>query len=328
MNTNMHRRTLIQLSLAACAALACGLTWAQGFPSKPIRIIVPTSAGGGNDFIARTIAKKLEESLGWTMVVENKPGASGIIATDYVAKSAPDGYTILFNGPLLVQVAGLYKKLPFDPLKDFTPLTDVIRTPVWFAVNPAKVPVKSIKEFSELAQSAKRDDSYASVGPGSSHHLYAHALNEAAKLNMIHVPYKGGAPATIALVGGEVSALFIDFVSLKPYIADGRVRLLAVTGTKRSPLTPDVPTLSELGYGGFESYGWGALFLPSKTPPETVARLHAEVVKALQQPDVVEKYKNMGFEIGGTPQAQFATQVQGDHARWTKLIQRAGVSLD
>ena len=316
------------------AALAFAALWgpvpaqAQDYPKQPIKIIVPTSAGGGNDFIARTLAKKLEETPGWTMVVENKPGASGIIATDYVAKSAPDGYTLLFNGPLLVQVAGLYAKLPFDPLKDFTPLTDVIRTPLWFAVNPTRVSAKTLKEFSELAKGKTRDDSYASIGSGSSHHLYAFGLNEAANLHMIHVPYKGGAPATMALVGGEVSGLFIDYVSLKPYVADAKVRLLAVTGTKRSPLTPDVPTLSELGYTGFESYGWGGLFLPSKTPAEIVARLYAAVDKALQQPDVIAKFKDMGFEIGGTPQAQFATQVVGDHGRWTRLIKRAGVSLD
>ncbi len=323
-----RRALLVHWSIAACAAVASTLACAQAFPNKPVRIIVPTTAGGGNDFIARTIAKKLEETAGWTMVVENKPGASGIIATDFVAKSPPDGYTILFNGPLLVQVAGLYNKLPFDPLKDFTPLTDVIRTPLWFAVNPTRVPAKSLKEFSELTKAKTRDDSYASIGPGSSHHLYAFGLNEAAGLNMIHVPYKGGAPATVALVGGEVSGLFIDYVSLRPYVADGKVRLLAVTGTKRSPLTPDVPTLSELGYAGFESYGWGALFLPSKTPADIVARLYAEIDKVLQQPDVIGKFRDMGFEIGGTPPAQFASQVVGDHGRWTRLIKRAGVSLE
>ena len=328
MTLHNRRITLIQLALAGIGALAATVASGQTFPSRPIKIIVPTSAGGGNDFIARTIAKKLEDTLGWTVLVENKPGASGIIAADFVAKSAPDGHTILFNGPLMVQVAGLYKKLPFDPLKDFLPLTDVIRTPLWLAVNPIRVPVRSLKEFSGLAMASTRNDSYASPGPGSSHHLYGHAVNESAKLNMVHVPYKGGAPATVALIAGEVSAVFIDFVSLKPYVADGRARLLAVTGTNRSPLTPDVPTLAELGYAGFESYGWGGLFLPAKTAPEVVARLHVEVLKALQQPDVVDKFKNMGFEIGGNPQAQFAAQVLADHARWTQLIQRAGVSLD
>ena len=321
-------RLLAQLCLTALAMLADGAALAQAYPAKPIRIIVPTSAGGGNDFITRTVAKKLEDMLNWQVVVENKPGASGIIAADFVAKSAPDGYTVLFSGPLLVQAAGLHSKLPFDPLKDFTPLTDVIRTPLWFAVSAARVPARSLKEFSELAKTKGRDDSYGSIGPGSSHHLYAFGLNEAAGLNMIHVPYKGGAPAMVALVAGEISAVMLDFVSLKPYVANGKVNLLAVTGTKRSPLTPDVPTLSELGFAGFESYGWGGMFLPAKTPPDVVQRLEAEIGKVLQQADVISKFKDMGFEIGGTPQAQFTRQVAGDHERWTRLIKRAGVSLD
>ena len=327
--TITRRKTLLApLCVAACAALVGGSALAQAYPNKPIRMIVPTTAGGGNDYITRTVAKKLEELLNWQIVVENKVGASGIIATDYVAKAAPDGYTILFNGPLLVQAAGLYNKLPYDPLKDFTPLTDIIRTPLWFAVSTTRVQAKSLKEFSELTKAKTRDDSYGSIGPGSSHHLYANNLNDAAALNMIHVPYKGGAPAVMALVSGEISAVMLDLVSLKPYVANGKVRLLASTGTKRSALTPDVPTLSELGYPGFESYGWGAMFLPSKTPPDIVQRLETEIGKVLQQPDVIAKFKDMGFEIGGTPQAQFATQVAGDHDRWTRLIKKAGVTLD
>lgn len=323
-----RRSLLAQLAITGCAVLAAGTAFAQAYPGRPIKMVVPTTAGGGNDFITRTVAKKLEDMLGWQIVVENRPGASGIIATDYVAKSAPDGHTILFNGPLLVQAAGLYSKLPYDPLKDLIPLTDIIRTPLWFAVSTAKVPARSLKEFSELARAKTRDDSYGSIGQGSSHHLYAFNLNEAAGLNMIHVPYKGGAPAVIALVGGEISAVMLDLVSLKPHVASGKARLLGSTGTRRSPLTPDVPTFSELGYPGFESYGWGAMFLPSKTPPEIVQRLETEIGKVLQQPDVIAKFKDMGFEIGGTPQAQFAAQVAGDHDRWTRLIKKAGVTLD
>ena len=328
MTFTTRRALMAQVVLAGCAVLAAGPAAAQAYPNKPIRMIVPTSAGGGNDFITRTVAKKLEDMLGWTIIVENKPGASGIIATEFVAKSAPDGYTILFNGPLIVQAAGLYSKLPYDPIKDFTPLTDIIRTPLWFAVSTAKVPAKSIKEFSDLARPKTRDDSYGSIGPGSSHHLYMHNLNEAAGLNMIHVPYKGGAPAVLAVVAGEVSAVMLDLVSLKPHVASGKVRLLGSTGTRRSPLTPDVPTLLEQGYQGFESYGWGAMFLPSKTPTDIVQRLETEIGKVLQQPDVVAKFKDMGFEIGGTPQAQFATQVAGDLDRWVRLIKKAGVTLD
>lgn len=327
--TKTKRRTLLaRVVLATWAALAAGTTFAQDYPSKPIHMIVPTTAGGGNDFITRTVAKKLEETLNLQIVVENKPGASGIIAYEYVAKAPPDGHTILFTGALLLQAAGLYAKLPYDPLKDFIPLTDIIRTPLWFAVNAARVPAKSIKEFSELAKSKTRDDSYGSIGPGSGHHLYAFNLNQAAGLNMIHVPYKGGAPAMVALVGGEITAMMADMVSLKPHVASGKVRVLASTGTKRSPLTPDVPTLSELGYAGFESYGWGAMFVPAKTPPQIVRRLETEILKVLLQPDIIGKMKDMGFEMGGTPQAQFATQVVADYDRWINLIKKAGVTLD
>lgn len=330
MKFSNRRNILVQMTVAACATLTGGMVLGQSFPipNKPIRIIVPTTVGGGNDFIARTVAKKLSESMNVSVIVENKPGASTTIASDFVAKSAPDGHTILFNGPPLVQVATLFKKLPFDPLKDFIPLTDVIRTPLWFVVNPTKVPARTLAEFSDLAKDKGRADNYASVGAGTSLHLFGFGLNEAAKLNMLHVPYKGGAPAMVALVGGEVSSIFIDYATIKPFLPDGKVRMLAVTGTKRSPLTPDVPTLYELGFNGFEAYGWGALFLPAKTPTEIVAKLYSEVHKVLQQPDMIASMKNMAFEMGGTPQAEFAALVHTDHDKWAQLIKRSGVTLD
>lgn len=330
------RRKLLQgvgiaaMSLVASVPLLGKSAWAQDFPSKPIRIIVPTNAGGGNDFIARTIAKKLEESLKVSVVVENKPGASTIIASDFVAKAAPDGYTILFNGPPLIQVASLYKKVPFDPLNDFIPLTDIIRTPLWFVVNPERVPAKNIKEFSELvaSQPDRKQDTFASVGSGTSLHLFGHGLNEAAKLNMMHIPYKGGAPAILAVASGEVSSAFMDYATSRPYVEDGKIRFLAVTGTKRSPLTPEVPTLAESGFAGFESYGWGALFLPAKTPQPIVNKLYTEVDKAIQDPAVITSMKNMGFEMGGTPQAEFTALVKSDFQKWANLIKQSGVQLD
>lgn len=332
MNFKTRRKLLQRLGVAAGMPVLGKMAWAQTqtYPSRPIRIIVPTNAGGGNDFIARTVAKKLEESLKVSVIVENKPGASTIIASDLVANAAPDGYTMLFNGPPLVQVASLYKKVPFDPLKDFIPLTDVIRTPLWFVINPTRVPVQSLSEFTELVklQSQRQPDTYASVGSGTSLHLFGFGLNEAAKLNMTHIPYKGGVPAIVAVASGEVSSTFMDYATIRPYVEDGRVRLLAVTGTKRSPLTPTVPTLAELGYPGFESYGWGALFLPGKTPPDIVARLYAEVEKVVRQPDVIASMQSMGFEMGGTPQAEFTALVQSDYEKWAKLIKQSGVELD
>lgn len=325
---NRIRRLLALVLAAGSLGPWTGAAWAQAYPSKPLRIIVPTAAGGGNDVIARTIAEKMSASMGQPIVVENKVGASSVIANEFVARSAPDGYTILFNGPLIVQTAGLMSKLPYDPLTDFIPITEVIRTPLWLAVNAGKVSGRTVADYIAQAKAAPGNFPYASIGAGSSHHLYGHQFNEIAGLNLTHVPYKGGAPAIVAVVGGEVASVFLDYVSLKPHAESGKVRLLATTGTARSPLTPDVPTLSELGYRGFESYGWGAVFVPAKTPPAVVARLHAEVVKALAQPDVMAKFAGFGFEIGGTPQAQFATQYRGDYERWTTLIRKAGVKLE
>ena len=312
----------VALSVAATAA-------AQGFPNRPIKIIVNSPAGGGNDFIARTIAQKMEATLKQPVLVDNKPGAGGIIASDFVARSPADGYTLLFNGPLIVQTAALYAKLPYDPLKDFTPLTDVIRTPLWLAVNTEKLPnVKTVKEFVDYAKANPGKISYGSVGSGSSHHLYGYRLADSSGTDLLHVPYKGGAPAMVALISGEINAAFADYVSLKPHVAAGKVRLLAVTGTQRPALTPDVPTFTELGYKGFESYGWGALFLPAKTPADAVQKLHAAVVDAIHAPDVAAKFSEVGFELGGTPQADFAKTLQADYTRWTTLIKQVGVKLD
>lgn len=326
----MHRIKHLGAGLLALTALSLAVpAAAQSFPNRPIKIIVNSPAGGGNDFIARTIAQKMEASMKQPVLVDNKPGAGGIIASDFVAKSPADGYTILFNGPLIVQTAALYSKLPYDPLKDFTPLTDVIRTPLWLAVNAEKLPnVKTVKDFVDYAKANPGKITYGSVGSGSSHHLYGYRVGDATGTELLHVPYKGGAPAMVALVSGEVNAAFADYVSLKPHVASGKVRLLGVTGTQRPALTPEVPTFSELGFKGFESYGWGALFLPAKTPADVVQRLHAEVAAAIKSPDVAAKFTDVGFELGGTPPAQFATIVQNDYTRWTTLIKQVGVKLD
>ena len=322
------RRLGAKVILVLGAALASGVCLAQAYPAKPVRIIVPSAAGGGNDFVARTLGQKLEESMKQPVVIENKPGASNIIGTDFVAKSAPDGYTLLFNGPLILQAASLYTSVPYDPMRDFMPLTDVIRTPLWFAVSTARVSAKTLKEFVEEAKTQPTAFTYGSGGNGSSHHLYGFGLAEATSVNMLHVPYKGGAPAMTALISGEIASGFFDFVSLKPYVESGKARLLAVTGTHRHALTPAIPTLAELGYTGFESYGWGALFVPAKTPPEIVQRLEAEIIKALKNPEVIAKFRDAGFELGGTPQAQFAAQYKADQQRWATLIKKSATRLD
>ena len=328
----MNQRTLAawmaQGVLALATAVSATVAQAQDYPGKTIRIVVPFAPGGGGDVLGRLVAQKLSEQLRQTVIVENKPGASSVIATDMVAKSAPDGYTLLLNVPLLVQTASLYNKLPYDPLVDLLPVTDLVSSPVWFAVGAEKVSAKTMKEYVEQARARPNDYSYASIGAGSSGHLLGFALNEANGLGTIHVPYKGSAPAMQALLGGEIASVFLDYVTLKPQVQAGKVRLLAVTGAERSPVTPAVPTLAELGYPGFESATWAGLFVPSKTPREIVQRLESEVRKIAAQPDYIQKIRELGYEAGGLTQAQFAAQVRADHARWGALIKKAGVKLE
>lgn len=329
---NQDRRAfLARVSAASSLLLATaspGLAQAQDYPNRTLRIVVPFAPGGGGDVLGRLLAQKLSETLKQAVIVDNKPGASSIIASDFVAKSAPDGYTLLLNVPLLVQTASLYSKLPYDPLVDLIPVTDLVTSPLWFAVGTAKVPARTLKEYIEQAKARPSEYNYASIGAGSSGHLLGHALSEANGLRMTHVPYKGSSPAMLALLSGEITAVFLDYVTLKPQLDAGKVRLLAVTGTARSPLTPQVPTLAELGYPGFEPAVWGGIFLPGRTPPEIVKRLEAEIQKITQQPDFLARIRELGYEPGGTPQPQFAAQVRADHARWGALIKKAGVRLD
>lgn len=317
-------------TVLACAGLAFGAAAhaQQDFPSRTIRVVVPFAAGGGGDVIGRVYAQKLSEALKVPVIVDNRPGASTIVGSDYVAKSAPDGYTILLNVPLLVQTPFLYAKLPYDPLADLKPVTDLNSSPLWFAVSTEKTKVRTMAEFVAQAKQHPLDYNYASIGAGSSGHLLGYALNESNALSMMHVAYKGSTPAMLALVAGEVSAVFLDYVTIRPQLASGKVRLLAVTGAKRSPLTPDVPTLAELGYPGFENKVWGALFVPSKTPADVLARLETETRKILAQPDLVAKWRELGYETGGQPQAQFAAQLRSESVRWGNLIKKAGVKLD
>jgi tripartite-type tricarboxylate transporter receptor subunit TctC len=326
----MNLRRAFLAGTAIIAALGTvGLAHAQTtYPSQTIKLVVPFSPGGGGDVLGRLLAEKLAASLGRQVIVDNRPGASGVIATEAVVRSEPDGHTILLNVPLIVQTAALMAKLPYDPIRDLTPVTDVVTTSLWLAVNPDKVKARNLAEFVAEVKAQPKTHSYASIGNGSSTHLFGHAINDAAGLDLVHVPYKGSAPAVNALLGGEVSAVILDFVTLKPQAAVGKVRLLGVTGSQRSGLTPDVATFAEQGYAGFELPTWAGLFVPSKTPKDIVARLHVETVKVMQQPDVVARFADLGYLPGGQSQAKFAQQVRDEKERWGELIRKAGVRLD
>lgn len=321
------RRVRSALCVAA-GLLTFGPSWAQDYPSHAVRWVVPFPAGGGTDSVTRLVTTKMADTLRQPMVVDNKPGASTVIGNDLVAKAPADGHTLLVNIPLLLQSSALLSKLPYDPLRDLVPVTTLVSAPLWLAVSTARVPGGSLPEFVEQAKRATQPLEFASFGNGSTPHLYGFRLTEASGVNLVHVPYKGGAPAVMALMGGEIAMMFSDYVSLQPHLASGKVKIIAVTGLRRSRLTPQVPTMAELGYTGFEAVGWGGVFAPAKTPPNIVQQLAAAVTAAVRDPAVSAKLGEMGYEPGGVPTAEFASQVKSDHALWTGLIRRAGARLD
>lgn len=320
-------RTALTL-LALFALFATISAKAQEYPDRTVKLVVPFAAGGGGDIIGRLVARKLGEQLKQAVIVDNKPGASSIIATDFVAKAAPDGYTVLLNVPLIVQTLSLFSKLPYDPLVDLMPLTLLGTTPLYFAANADKAPNGVVKEYVELARAQPKSYSYASIGPGSTGHLLGYAFNGANYLDALHIPYKGAAPATLALLNGEVASVFLDFVTLKSHVDSGKVRLLAITGTERSAQTPTVPTLAELGYSGFESGSWVGLFLPAKTAAPIVKRLADALQKTLADPEYVEAMTRYGYKTNHLTQPQFAAMVRSEYTRWSELIKKAGIKLD
>jgi tripartite-type tricarboxylate transporter receptor subunit TctC len=328
MKFQSRRASIVLAATVLASLLAIHPAQAQDYPTRTIKIIVPFAAGGGGDAIGRLVARKLEDQFKQPVIVENKPGASSIIATDLVAKAPADGYTILLNVPLIVQTVSLFNKLPYDPLADFAPVTLLGTTNVMLAVGTGKVSATTMKEFVEQARQKPKEHSYASIGPGSTGHLLGFALNEANRLDTLHIPYKGAAPATQALLSGEVSSVFLDYVTLKPHVDAGKVRLLAITGTERSAQTPTVPTLAELGYNGFESGSWAGLFVPAKTPSPILKRLEEALAKVLTDPEYVQIMTNYGYKIEVLSQPKFAAMVRSEFTRWNDLIKKAGIKLD
>jgi tripartite-type tricarboxylate transporter receptor subunit TctC len=327
---SIHRRRLLSVlgGAAAGAAWPAAVQAQPAFPGPAPKLVVPFAPGGGGDVLGRLIAAKLGEALGRQVIVENKPGASSVIATEAVVRAEPDGNTILLNVPLIVQTATLMAKLPYDPLRDLTPVIDIVNSALWMAVNPQRMQARNLKEFIAEVKAKPGTHSYGSIGIGSTTHLFGHALNESAGLDMVHVPFKGSAPALQSLLAGDVSAVILDFVTLKAQAAAGKVRLIAVTGSARSAWTPEVATFAEQGQPGLEMLTWAGLFVPQKTPRDVVARLHTEVARIVRLPDVAAKLADLGYVAGGQPQADFARQVRDESERWAVLIRKAGVKLD
>ena len=322
----LSARSIVRLVVAAgCAALVSVLALAQ-YPTKPIRLLVGIPAGGGPDVVARLIAAKLSDTLGQQVVVENRIGANGNIAGEAVAKSSADGYTLLLGHSVLTVNPHLYEKLPFDSLRDLQPVASLVANGFVLAVNPA-VTAKTLPEFVEYARRAYPPLQYASGGNGSQHHLTMERLKARAGFDMVHVPYKGGVPATTATVAGEVMVM-MSGTSTAAQIRAGKLRALAVTSMRRSAVLPDVPAIAEF-YPDFEMTQWYGLFAPAGTPEPVLARLRAENNKALALPAIKDKLKNAGgIETWITTPEEFAKVIRDDHAKYAKLVHGLGIRLD
>jgi tripartite-type tricarboxylate transporter receptor subunit TctC len=322
------RRALrwLTIALALPLWLAASDALSQTYPARPVRLIIPFAAGGGSDIIGRMVGQKLSENLGVQVTPDNRPGASGIIGMDVVAKSPPDGYTIAIISTGHVVNPSVYRKMPFDTLNDLAPITLVATTSLMITV-PASLPVKSLKELVALAKRRPGELNYASSGNASAQHLATELFKKTADINMVHVPYKGGAPALVDLVAGQVQVMFCS-PSAMPYVKAGRLRVLAYGGQKRSTVLPEVPTIAESGYPNYEAVEWWGMYAAAKTPPAIVTRLNTEIGKVLSLPDIRQRLADIGFEAAPTSVEQFDKFQRAEHAKWGKVARDGGIRVD
>lgn len=324
-----HQRRTVLGALCAVAAAATfpPLVRADNFPSKPIRIIVPLPPGGSNDVLARILGQKMSETFGQPVIVENKPGAAGNIATDFLVKSEPDGYTIAIAPNQTVSVNPvLYPKLPFDVLKDVQGISMLGRVPMVLLVSP-KIKAASISDLIALAKASTEALSYASAGSGSPQHMAAEVFKSLTGVNLMHIPYKGTAPAMVDVLAGNVDMIFCPLNSALPHIRSGKLRALGATSKTRIPLLPEVPTIGET-VAGFESDIWIGMVAPAKTPPEVINKLNAELRRALALPDVREKLAEQGILAESSTAAEFNSLIASDQKRWAAVIQNAHIKPD
>ena len=311
--------------LAFAFALAAGSTLAQ-YPNRPIKLIVPFPPAGATDMVGRIVAQKLGERLGQSVVVENKPGAGGSIGSDIIAKSAPDGYTLLMATSSTHSIGPSLQKLPYDPIKDFAAITHVANVPNVLVVSPT-LPVKDVKEFVALAKSKPGQLNFASSGVGTIVHLNGELFKMITGIDLQHIPYKGTALSIPDVANGNIAMLFDSLASVMPHVRSNKVKPIAVNAPGRSPLLPEVPTFAEIGMTEYDTYTWFGMFAPAGTPPAIVTRVQAEVVAALSAPDLRERFSQVGAEaVGSTPQ-QFTARVLADTAKWARVIKAANVQL-
>ncbi len=315
------------------AVLLVTLAWsgpalAQNFPSKPIRFVVPYAPGGSTDIVARILAQKLSDAMGQQVVVDNRPGAGGSIGADVVAKSPPDGYTMVtaVTGTMAINQF-LYRKLPFDPDKDFAPVTQVGSLPLILVVHPS-LPAKNVREFIAMAKAKPGQLNYGSSGVGTATHMTTELFKSMAGVDLVHIPYKGSGQVMGDVIGGQLALIFDQIVSSLPHVQGGKLRMLAITSAKRFPSLPDLPTIAESGVPGYESISWAGVAVPAGTPKEIIARLHAEIVKVLAAPDIRERFLRDGIEtIGSTPE-QFTEHIRRERIKWAKVVKDSGAKAD
>lgn len=323
------RRVALGGALAlAAAALLPSLAAAQSFPTKPIRIVVPFPPGGSTDLLARRIGEKLAAVWGQPVVVDNRAGAGGTLGADYVAKSAPDGYTLLMGVTGSNAIANaLYPKLPYDVVKDFAPVSLVVSSPLVLVRNPNFAP-KTVQELVAAAKAKPGSISYGSPGNGTSMHLTGEMFKLSAKVSMLHIPYRGSAGALSDLMGGQIDTMFGDFLVVWPQLEAGKLQPIAVTSKTRHKMLPNVPTIAESGYPGFEALSWQGLFAPAATPPAIVEQLNREVNKALASADIQEYFGSRGFTLGGSSASEFKAFVKVEADKWAKIVQASGAKPD
>jgi tripartite-type tricarboxylate transporter receptor subunit TctC len=313
--------------LFAAAAMGTAAHAAQPYPARSIRYIVPQAPGGSSDTLARIVVARLSESLGQQVVVDNRPGATGVIGAELVAKAPADGYTLIQVATSHATNPALGVKLPFDTLRDFAPFTLLSQQPNVWIVHPS-LPVRNIRELIALAKSRPGQIDFASSGTGGSQHLAGELLNVMAGIKLVHIPYKGSPPALIDVLGGRVPLMSSTLAPAMPHARNGKVRALAVTGAKRSSAAPDIPTVAESGLPGYEAIAWQGVLAPAGTPREVVQRLHAELVRVIAQQDARRMLAEQGYEPAGTSPEQFDAYIRTEIVKWSRVVKSAGITIE
>ena len=323
-------RTVVLGGLVAvmlCAQATSVAQTASAFPNQPIRMVVPYPPGGPTDITARVVAAEMSKTIGQNIVIDNRPGASGMIGSEMVTKSTPDGYTLLANASIHVINPSVYPDMRFDAIKDFVPITQLAQVPLVLVV-PANSPIKSVKDLVEYAKANPGKVNFGSAGSASAQHLAGESFKIAAGIQMQHIPYKGSAPALTDLAGGQLQLMFDSMPSATPMINSGKLRAIAVTTMTRAKARPDLPTIAESGFPGFDISTWYAYWAPKGTPADVVEKLAASAAQALKNPEVIAKYEAMGAEPVGSTPAQFAAYVESEAKKWNDIVKKSGAKLD